>query len=129
MRHRSRIVGLAVAAGAALPAPAHAAPLGTVSVQAKFVSVPVGDRVTTVAVCTAVAVGTEPEVVAVATEVDCSVDGVERSAALPGSLAVTAQTSTALPLSVCVAGRAAFLDTATNNVFNVAATPACVPVG
>ena len=130
MRRRSLLLGAALALLAGSTVPVHAAPLGNVEVHADWVTVPRGDGVATVAVCRAVATGTEPEVVPVATEVDCSIDGAARSAVAPGALAVTVQTSTApLPVVVCVAGRAAFLDTATNDVFSVVAAAVCVTVG
>lgn len=129
MRHRPLLTGVAVALAALPAAHAHADPPATVEVSVQTVTVLSGDGTRTVVLCRAVAAGTEPEVVAVATEVECSVDGVSHRAAAPGPLAVTVRSFAGVPLTVCVAGRAAFVDAATNDVFSVAATPICVPAG
>lgn len=124
-----RSIPAAIAVLAALAAPGRAAPPATVEVRVDWFAVPRAGGATTVALCRAVALGTEPEVVAVTTEVGCSIDGVSGGAAAPGPVAVASVTSTAtFPLTVCVTGRAAFVDVATNDVFSVAATPACVMV-
>jgi hypothetical protein len=131
MRHLSRFVVAVAGALAALPAPAHAAP-ATVTVRLT----PFGyhDVVTGYvgfAGCHATALGTEPEVVPVATEVVCSINGVEQTAALPGPHASTVQLANpvTVPVTFCVSGTGVFIDTATHDLFTVTAVPSCVTLG
>ena len=119
---------LAAAAGFVLQVPgvASAAPLGEVDVNVVFVgSQGPGGGPTVVAVCHAVARGTELEVVPVATEVTCTAGSSSRTTPLPGPVAATAVVATA-PTTVCVSGSAVFLDVATDNLFTVTAGPSCV---
>lgn len=107
---------------------AQAAPPGRVEVSFRWTAHnAVGPGYVASAGCQAVATGTEPEVVAVVTEVTCTIGAASRSGALPGAYAVSeVVAATEAPIVYCVTGRAIFLDPTTNDLFLVSAGPSCV---
>lgn len=108
------------------PGFAHAAP-GTVTVSLRPTGFQrVGASNVAFTGCHALSTPDEPEVVAVATEVTCSINGTSQNAAAPGSQASTFVVAAAdFPIVFCVSGRGLFMDTATNDLFTVAAGPTC----
>lgn len=80
--------------------------------------------------CRALATGVEAEVVAVSTQVVCSIGANSRTAAAPGPLAETFLTAaTESPITFCVTGTAVFLDMTTNDLFTVTEGPNCAVFG
>lgn len=79
--------------------------------------------------CTARGVGGTPTQVAVATRSRCSINGTQRSASAPGSVAVSEVAVAAVsPVVVCSGGSAVFMETGTgtNELTYVDVPDACV---
>jgi hypothetical protein len=125
-----RITGLVAAASAlsfALPGAAHASAPQVTSTFITTAYYKVGAGYLAAVGCRTVTTPSDPQVTALSTTVHCSINGTSKDQVSPGAVAVTEIVAAAeAPFQFCVSGTAAFLDTVTNDIFEVAAVPHCI---
>ena len=107
-------------------APAHAAGTNWVALGYEHHLVALDSGFEVVVLCNASALTSDQATVPVATNVSCSVNGIEANQAMPGRESYTTVSATVVaPYTICISGQAAFVDPVANEIAIPSAGPDC----